>query len=131
MPLEIGNSFVSKQTSLYPSHLWIIISHPSINPEQIVIVNITSWRDKAIVLNDSSCIINRGEHKFITKKSYVFYGEAQLVSTENLQNAIAGGVFTLQDDCTQSLLDKILAGAAQSPFTPNGIIEILRQQELI
>jgi len=131
MPLEIGNSFVNKQAGLYLPHLWIIISHPSINPEQIAIVNITSWRDKAIGLNDSSCIVSKGEHKFVTKKSYIFYREAQLTSAEKLQTAIDGGVLVLQDNCTKDLLDKILAGAAQSPFTPIGIIEILRQQELI
>lgn len=130
MPLEIGNTFV-KQAGTIPSHLYIIISDPSANPERVVVVNLTSWRKTAVGLNDASCIVNKGEHKFIKSKSYIYYRKAICASLENLQKAIDGGAITLRENCSDALLNKILEGAAKSQFTPIGIIGVLKEQELI
>ena len=131
MPLEIGNTFVSKKTETIPSHFWIIISDPSANPEKVVVVNLTSWRKTAVGLNDASCIVNKGEHEFITSKSYIYYRKATCASLENLQKAIDGVVTTLRENCSDALLNKILEGAAKSEFTSNEVNKVLREQKLI
>jgi hypothetical protein len=135
MPLEIGNTFINKKTTqdAPKKHLWIIISYPFGEPEQIIIANLTSWRTEATAteLNDASCIVDVGEHDFVKEKSYIFYREAHFAKTKDFEEAINKGLVISQDDCSDELLCKILVGASKSNLIPFGIINILQQQELI
>ncbi len=131
MPLSQGSTFVNNPYPRLPSHLWVIISDPSQDKDRIVIVNVTTWRDKALILNDESCIIEKGEHSFIQQKSYVIYKEAIITSEDALQSGIDGGVLTPYEDCSTQLLGKILDGTMLSKHLSNEIIGILQEQELI
>ncbi|MBW7990160.1 MAG: hypothetical protein FVQ84_09125 [Planctomycetes bacterium] len=127
MSLQIGSTFYGG----HPEHLYIIISNPSGNSQKVVIVNISSWRDEAIGLNDSSCIVNDGEHPFIKHKSYVFYREAKCPTLIDLQAGIDKGLLIPKEDCSKEFLEKILDGAANSMFTSIEILEVLQEQALI
>jgi hypothetical protein len=129
--LSQGSTFVNKQYCSLSPHLWVIISDPSQDKDRIVIINVSTWRNKALILNDESCILSTGEHSFIQEKSYVFYKEARITSESALQEGIEGGVLIPCDDCSAKLLEKILAGTMLSKFTPNGVIEVLQEQGLI
>jgi hypothetical protein len=131
MSLQIGSTFFNIPSNKRESHLWIIISYPSYNPQKVVIVNISSWKKIAVGLNDPTCIVNDGEHPFIEHKSYVFYREALCPTLENLQAGIDKGVLIQQDDCSNDFFNKILNGAASSNFTPIEILSILQEQGLI
>lgn len=133
MSFNLGNTFVNKKSTLNApdSHLWIILSYPFGDPEQIVIVNLTTWRTEAIELNDSACIVNAGEHKFVQGKSCISYSHTRLAKMKDLEQAINEGLVVSHQDCSDELLNKILAGAAKSQFIPLGMIRILQQQELI
>ena len=131
MSLQIGSTFLNIPSHNLKKHLWIIISHPKYNSQKVVIVNISSWKNTAVVLNDPSCIVNNGEHPYIDHKSYVFYKEALCSTMEKLQEGIAKGVLIQQDDCSTEFLDKILDGAASSKFTSIEILEVLQEQALI
>ena len=131
MPLDIGSTFINKPTAKVPSHLYVILSSPFGNPEKVVIVNLTTWRDRAIELNDESCIVNSGEHGFVKTKSYIYYREAKNPLIEDLQKAMQAGLITPHEDCSVDLLCKILSGAEKSPFTPLKVLQVLRDQELI
>ena len=49
------------------SHLQVIISDPAASPDSIVTANFTSWRaDK-----DQSCIVEPGEHHYVTRRSCI------------------------------------------------------------
>ena len=131
MPLGIGITFVNKPTATLSSHLWIIISDTFGSPEKVVIVNLTTWRDRATELNDASCIVNIGDHRFVTGKSYISYFDAKCRETKALQEALNKGLITLDETCSDGLLVKILAGAAKSPFTPIKVLQALQDQELV
>ncbi len=131
MPLETGSTFVNQHYRNLGTHLWIIISDPSYNPEKVAIVNLSSWRDEAIELNDSSCIVNNGEHSFVRGKSYVPYRKALCTTLDKLQRGIDGSVLQQLENCTDELLNRVLEGAANSKFTPNEILEVLQEQGLI
>jgi hypothetical protein len=131
MSLRIGSTFLNDPCPGLKRHLWIIISNPSYNPEKIVIVNISSWRDEAVELNDSSCIVSYGEHPLVPHKSYVFYSEAMCVTLKMLQEGFQRGVLKQQVDCHEDFLRRILDGAANSKFTPNEVLAVLQEQELI
>ena len=131
MPLEIGSTFVNIACPNMTSHLCVVLSHPSYNPNKVVFVRISTWRDEAIELNDSSCIVNVGDHPFIRHKSYVYYREAMCRPLSILQQGIEKSVLQPHKNCTDDFLERILDGAANSKFTPNEILEILQEQELI
>jgi len=126
-----GSTFINKQYGRRSPHLWIVISDPTFDSNSVVIVNVTSWRTRATFLNDTSCVINAGEHPFIDKKSYIYYRDAKVTSEDNIQNALAGGALSPDEDCSSELLGKILLGAAQSQHTPIKVIGILQEQGLI
>jgi hypothetical protein len=129
--LSQGSTFVNNPSPRFPSHLWIIISDLTQDKDRVVIVNVSTWRDKALMLNDESCIIEKGEHSFIQKKSYIFYKEAKVTSENSLQNGLNGGALIPYEDCSIQLLERILAGTMQTTHLSNEIIGILQTQGLI
>lgn len=131
MPISQGSAFENRQYGNLSPHLWIVISNPHFDNERIVIVNITTWRDEATLINDESCIIEGGEHEYIDHKSYVFYRQSTVTSEDKIQLAIDGGALIVQNDCSPELLKKILNGAAESQFTQNEVKSILQSQGLI
>ena len=131
MSLLQGSTFINKAYQNLSPHLWIVLSDPNLDNDRIVIVDITTWRDRAIFLNDASCIVEAGEHPFVKKKSYVFYREARITSQSDMEKCIAVGLMTPQEDCRPELLERVLVGASQSPQTPIKIIGVLEDQGLI
>jgi hypothetical protein len=71
------------------------------------------------------------DHPFVTRKSYVYYAGAKLVSEGNIQKWINGGVLIVKEPCTQNLLKRVLVGASQSRHIPMKIIDVLKTQGLI
>lgn len=131
MPLQIGSTFVNVPHGALELHLWIIISEPSLNPEKVAIVNVSSWRDDAVELNDPSCIVNSGDHPFVGRKSYIYYRKSLLTTLNGLQAGLDGGVLQQRESCSEDFLDKVITEAANSDFTPNEIRELLQEQGLV
>lgn len=124
MSSDIGSTFVYK-------HLYIIISYPFDIPEKIIVVNITTWRNTAIELNDASCIANIGDHNFIKEKSYIYYRKTIRPYIKDWQKAVNQGLIIPDEKCSENFLNKILEGAEKSQFTPLWAIQVLQQQKLI
>ena len=121
---KLGDTFLLANID---SHLYIIISDPAQDRDRIVMANFTSWRaDK-----DQSCIVEVGEHRFITRRSCVHYGEQRLIKLVAYERELASGRLILHDPVSGDLLKRILDGAAMSPFLPLGNRQILVEQGLI
>lgn len=45
--MQPGYAFLNKAGRGTPSHLWVIISDPEQDPDNVMIVNLTSWKDYA------------------------------------------------------------------------------------
>jgi len=129
MCLCLGSTFVKKTTAQIPPHLYIIISDPQLMPDQVVVVNLTGYREN--ILKDGSCVLERGEHSFITKKSYVYYRQAKCAKLNNLQNLLKLGGIEKLEDVSSEMLTRIQQGAANSQFTPNEVLNILEEQGFI
>jgi len=122
----IGDTFLLANASIN-NHLFIIISDPAMDAERIVVANFTSWRaDK-----DQSCIVEPGEHSFVTRRSCVHYAEDKLIALKQYAQLLGVAAIVPQDPVTRKLLDRILDGAAISPFIPLGNRQILVDQGLI
>lgn len=81
-----------------------------------LLVNLTSIKDGRHT--DETCIVNPGEHPFITRPSYVLYRAAQIEGANKLTKMVDGWVYRSGQPASDDLTDRILAGFFDSPFTP-------------
>lgn len=125
--MQAGSTLlVERPGTSYDSHLWIVISDPTLAPDQIVIVNLTSWRaDK-----DQACILRPGDHRYVTRKTCVNYRDAKIQSLDSLESLISSGTVKHLDDCTPELLQRIRAGVWLSRM-PLDTVAILIEQGVI
>ena len=123
--MEAGSVFTF---AVKEEHRWVILSDPKAYPDAVLIVNLTSWRkDK-----EQTCIIERGEHECIVKRSCVYYEGATITTLRDLFNAMDGGVLKLERQLMPAdVLKRIRDGVVLSDNVPTGVEELLRQQGLI
>jgi hypothetical protein len=120
---------VRRATLLIPSgpahdharkHLFIILTDPVINPEnQQPSVLLTSLSTLDLSLpHDPTCILQPGDHPFITRDSYVSYRSSQIREEAKLINGVQSGVFVAKDLMDFAIIEKICAGLDVSRQTP-------------
>lgn len=84
------------------SHLWVVVSDPS-QSEDVLIVNFTSWRaDK-----DQACVLNPGDHPYITNQTCVNYKDAKLCKASALDSLIQNGQMQSHAPMNKTVLKKI------------------------
>jgi hypothetical protein len=108
-------------------HLYIVISSVEQNPQEVLFVNISSHS----MHKDQSCIIDPGEHPFVTKKSCIMYEYARAMPLAALQQMEADGVIRLHQNASAPLLMKILDGAIKTKQLRLKYRQLLEQQGLI
>lgn len=121
-----GFSFLNKQVGTIRSHLWVILSDPAIDAEEILIANLTTYHQG----RDESCVIHAGEHPFVRHTSCINYRESRVTSIDFLENGFGSGVLIAEDPVSVDLLKRIQAGAFESKFTKNYHKELLENQGL-
>ena len=123
---DLGGTFRLANAGI-DSHLHVIISDPSLDPGKIVTASFTSWRED----KDQSCLVERGEHPQITKRSCIYYGQERCITLADYEKAVALGHVVPQPPVDDRLLRRILDGAAVSPHIPLGSFQTLLDQGLI
>ena len=108
-------------------HLWIIISDPSIDPDNVLIVNLTSLAPH----KDQSCVLRPGDHRWITHDTCVNYQDSRITTLENLIAARDGGLLILHDPLGPAVLKKIRDDSLNSTKMPLDHADILFNQGLI
>jgi len=117
-----GDTFTHTIFSAQPiPHLYFVISDVTEHSDRVVIVNLTSWDDRA----DRTCVVDIGDHPFITHKSYINYRKANLTTTRKLDEAEGKKMIFKDKPASQELLRRIQAGAHASDRTRNWIKESL------
>jgi len=106
--ITTGFTFLSP-TPEYPDtyHLYIIIS---IVDTKALFVNVTTKR----VNSDASCVLQVGDHDFITRESVINYGDARIAEIDKLKDAIEKQIIKPNKPVTDNLLNKIVKGARNS-----------------
>lgn len=105
-----------KGTILIPSgpcrHLHIVcndpVYYPRKNTDCVLLVNISSI--DPLVPYDPACLINAGEHPFVIRQSYVYYKKADLFGAMRVAQNIATGDFSVHQDISDALQNRIIAG---------------------
>jgi len=130
--LAAGDAFLIPDDSLKVSqqHLWIVISDPTRNPKEVLLVNVTTWES----WKDDTCIIEPKECEscpFIKHTSCVDYRRAKIESSEKIEKMVADGLIKRQSKTHPQLLMKIRKGAQVSAFLPNKCQLFLADQGLL
>jgi hypothetical protein len=120
LAIKIGDTFFWKDGG----HLWVVISDPTIHAGEFVIVNLTGNQSRA----GKECILVVGDHKWITKETYVNFGDAKKMGpTEeaNLSQQISAGTMKMHVPMSATTLVKIIAAGKVSKAIPTGLIPYL------
>ncbi len=117
--ITTGFAFLSP-TPKYPNtfHLYIIIS---IVDTKALLVNVTTKKASS----DVSCVLQVGDHDFITRESVINYGDAKIAEIDKLKEAIDKRYFKPQKPITDDLLIRILKGARNSKAFPQGYLKYI------
>lgn len=99
-------------------HLFVIVSDKCpLNTHMLVSIS----RIKEGVYHDPSCVIEPGEHPFITERSFVAYHMARTLPSANLTKCVDGWVYRQKEDISPDLLKRIQDGILKSPEIPRGM----------
>jgi hypothetical protein len=120
--MQIGDTFYWGEGG----HLWVVISDPGSvdNDGDFVIVNLT----KDVFRAGKECELNIGDHRWITAKTYVSFGDAQRIEANhalNLSKAIKAGTIKTHYPMKSSVLQKIINAAKLSKALPTGFVDLL------
>ena len=121
MPLQCGDTFLMPKTSDAIEHLWIIVAEIDPATRKAICVNVTSERYDS----DKTCQLVKGEHRFVTHASVIYYKDAREQDLSLVETAINSGikkfVCTAHDRCTPEVLKRVQQGLIDSKQTPKGI----------
>lgn len=103
----------------FTDHLIIICTDPifysEYGCEAVLSVNVTSWKNGALLLNDSTCVLEVGDHPFIRHKSFILYKEAVPLRVPSLISKIQLGELIPMEPMKEDVLSRILDGFNKSP----------------
>jgi len=110
-------------------HLCVVISDPPSNPtDPVVIVSFTTYRPGKV---EATCLLDVGDHPFITHKTAVDYGKSRLESKAELDRLVRNHGVDLRDPLGADVLDRIRAGASKSPHLAGDRRKVLNDQGLL
>jgi len=111
--IAAGTTFIWPDEPGPKKHLYFVISEETLFA-QVAIANLTSRRDPC----DTSCIVARGEHPFVSEESIVAYNYARIVEVDEFHRRVKDGVYRIRDDALSAeLLLRIQKAALESPHT--------------
>lgn len=125
--MNIGDTMLLQDSSI-DEHLWVVISDPHADPERVVVVNLTSHDGPE---KDDSCVLDVGDHPWITHKTSVRYRDARIATNASLDGLVASGALKSLADATDDLLRKIHTGAEKTLHLPSKCSDVLVKQGLI
>ncbi|MCX7011798.1 MAG: hypothetical protein NTW86_04405 [Candidatus Sumerlaeota bacterium] len=102
----------SLRCNLPPRHIWVVLSDPSANAGEILMVNLTTLRDRSV---DEACILGPADYSLLTHRSTVAYSRSESGKADALQQSVERGGFRIISPVPPATLAKIIEGARNSP----------------
>lgn len=96
-------------------HLRVIITNSN-EQNEFLSVPIDTLRSRA---QDTSCVIEAGEHSFIKNRSFVNYRYARVLSFAQVFNGFQKGLLIRKEDISEELLERIQDGARTTKHLAN------------
>jgi hypothetical protein len=97
--MDAGDTFLRADND---KHLWVVLSDPRIDPENVLLVNFTSYDQR----KERVCLLGRTDHEWIRKETCVNYADAVVTSAGLLDDAKMGGAIHLQKPLSQEVLQR-------------------------
>ena len=95
--MDAGTTFLRSDSD---KHLWIIISDPELDPENVLIVNFTSLDAR----KEAVCTLCVGDHPWIRHDTCVNYADAVVTSLTKLYAAKDAGAILLHNPVSDAVL---------------------------
>lgn len=125
--MNLGDTFRFSSVIDEHQHLWVIISDPQMDAEQVLIVSFTTWAS----YKDQTCIVFGSEHDDLSHRSCVAYNYAMARPLSALLSAESVAHLNRKSAAHPELVRKIQDGAARSTQLARGLREILVKQGFI
>src|ERR1700693_3528645 len=93
-------------------HLFFVVS--DFQEPEAVIMNLTTVRS----FSDTSCVIQPGEHPFVTAASCVAYNFAEIVPSAIISDGVGSGTIVPQAALSPELMARVWDGAAVTRHLP-------------
>ena|SRR2546426_3108540 len=100
-------------------HLWLILTDPDPETDQVVAVMVVSRRPHT----DKTLTLLPGDHPFIAHESSVDYGGVKRLQTARLKAALKNGRGEVKEDVNKDLLRRVRAGLLASSRTPHHMVD--------
>jgi len=122
--LKAGSAIVLSGHPVGSSHLWLVLTDPDSESDQVVAVMVVTARGHT----DRTLTLSAGAHPFIRHDSSLDYGGTRRFQTARLEGALRSGRCHLSENMTAALLRQVRAGLLASPRTPHHIIDFCRDR---
>ena len=108
-------------------HLRVIISDPSIDPDRVLFVSMTSYD----VTKEDVCLLDVGDHPFVQHKTCIAYADAREAPLEALIKLQDAGHLRPGDPISAELLQRIRRGVSLSRWIKLKHLELMLDQGLL
>lgn len=95
-------------------HLFVLLTHGLGEEEEVLMLSLSTLNPS--IRCDDSCVIEPGEHPFVSRRSYVRYDKPRLVRKAAILRAVETGVFFPHQSVSDALYARICEGLLRSPF---------------
>ena len=119
-----GSAIVLTGHPVPKTHLWLILTDPDPETDQVVAAMVVSRRAHT----DRTVTLVAGDHSFITHESSVDYGGVKRLQIARLKAALKSGRCELTEDMKEGLLQRVRAGLFASPRTPHHMIDYCKER---
>jgi hypothetical protein len=124
--MQAGDAFLLVNRQL-DDHLWVIVSDPKKDADKVLIVSLTT----AAPHKESVCLIQAGEHPWVTHETCVAYDTAKVVALASLFGWKDAGHLQMQDPLSPVLLRRVREHAGDSVDLALEYAELLSDQGLL
>jgi hypothetical protein len=121
-----------KQTILVPSgpdtdpdrkHLYVILTSPCCDKSGVPSVAMVSFRSvDGDLPYDTTCVLEKGDHPFVKRPTWVDFGRANIFAVAKLENGIRTGQLIRYEPVSDALFKRVAEGLCTSPMTPPKIV---------
>lgn len=104
--MRLGDTYRAAQSVPGPDqnrHLWIVLSDPEVFPDEVLTVFATEWKSGC----DPTCLIEVGDHPFITKKTSIAFTLIEVRPAKQLDRAIRKGLLLPEAPMDRAIVQRI------------------------
>lgn len=100
-------------------HLFVIVLDPEEYTKNTIIIPVDSYTSDK---QDSTTILNPGDHEFVKHKSFLNYNRARIRTMTFIEQMIKDGKAKTKPSMRSDILERITAGLRKSEHTPQEVI---------